>query len=234
MNKVILVGKLIEEVEVRHSPRELAVTNLKVETAIKVKDHVKTEQHSVVAFGKLAEICGSHLKKDGQVYIEGRSKKRSWEKEGVTRYTTEVIASNILLLGSGDNLGVNKAIYIGRLGANPEIRYTNDGLAVAILSLATNEKNGDKNETQWHRIIVIGKLAEICERYLDKGRQICIEGRIQTRSWEKSGNTYSISEVIASRMEMLGSKPGNAEAPEGHIIESQSLNNHYLEDDIPF
>jgi single-strand DNA-binding protein len=120
------------------------------------------------------------------------------------------------------------------LGINPEIRYTKDGLAVAILSLATNEKNGSAFETQWHRIIAIGKLAEICERYLKKGRQICIEGQFQTRSWKKDGNTLSTTEVIASSMEMLGSKHTHPEISDDHIIASQSLESNYIDDDIPF
>ncbi len=233
MNKAILIGNLGKDFDVRYTTNDLAFTNLSLATTEKFKDKSKTEWHRIIVFGKLAEICGSYLKKGEQVYVEGRSQKKSWEKDGITRYTTEIIASQIIMLGSGSNLGVNKAIFIGRLGIDPEIRYTKDSLAVANLSIATNEKNGGKFETQWHRIIAIGTLAEICERYLEKGRQICIEGRFQTRSWEKDGITRSTTEVIASRMEMLGSKNAATGSSKDNIITSEPTDNDCI-DDIPF
>ena len=88
-------------------------------------------------------------------------------------------------------------------------------------------------DTQWHRIIAIGKLAEICEQYLASGRQICVEGRIQTRFWTKNDKTFSITEVVAQNLEMLGSKPADTDS-QNHLIASQSLENDYMDDDIPF
>jgi single-strand DNA-binding protein len=107
--------------------------------------------------------------------------------------------------------GINKAILIGNLGQDPEIRYTPAGLAVAKFSIATSEtrnKDGEKEtKTEWHRITAFGKLGEICGEYLSKGRQVYIEGRIQTSSWQdKDGNKRYTTEIIASQMQMLGSR----------------------------
>lgn len=108
--------------------------------------------------------------------------------------------------------GLNKAILIGNLGKDPEIRYTPSGLGVANFNIATSEtwtsKEGEKEtRTEWHRIVAFGKLAEICGEYLSKGKQVYIEGRIQTRDWEdKNGIKRYTTEVVASQMLMLGSR----------------------------
>lgn len=109
--------------------------------------------------------------------------------------------------------GINKAIIVGRLGRDPEVRYTPDGTAVANFSVATSEEWKDKNSgekrerTEWHRIVAFRRLGEICGEYLSKGRQVYIEGRIQTREWEdKDGNKRYTTEIVASQMQMLGSR----------------------------
>lgn len=108
--------------------------------------------------------------------------------------------------------GVNKVILVGNLGGDPEMRYTPSGMAVANFKLATSEtfktKEGQKEtKTEWHRVVAFGKLAEICGEYLAKGKQIYIEGKIQTRSWDdKDGNKKYITEIVANAMQMLGSK----------------------------
>lgn len=107
---------------------------------------------------------------------------------------------------------VNKAILIGRLGKDPEVRRTTSGSPVARFSLATNEvwtdKNGEKQErTEWHNIVAWSKLAEICEQYLSKGKLVYIEGRIQTREYDdRDGNKRRITEIVASDMKMLGAR----------------------------
>ncbi len=234
MNKAILIGNLGKEVEVRKTSNDFAIANLNLATTERFKEKSKTEWHRVVVLGKLAELCGNSLKKGEQVYVEGRSKKTSWEKDGITRYSTEIVASTLLMLGAGMQLGINKVVLIGRLGTNPDIRYTQGGLPVAGLSIATNEKNGDGIETQWHRVIALGKLAEVCERYLKKGRQVCIEGRFQTRSYKKDGTTLTTTEVIATSMEMLGSKQDGKGSSEDHLAASDASENEYYADDIPF
>jgi len=109
--------------------------------------------------------------------------------------------------------GVNKVILIGRLGRDPEVRYTPDGTAIANFSIATSEewkdkKTGEKQErTEWHRIVAFRRLGEICGEYLSKGRQVYIEGRLQTRDWQdKDGNKRYTTEIVASQMQMLGSR----------------------------
>lgn len=112
-------------------------------------------------------------------------------------------------------MSVNKAILVGNLGSDPEVRYTPSGSPVATFSIATNERwtdrsTGDKKErTEWHRIVAWGRLGEICGEYLSKGKQIYIEGRIQTRSWEdRDGNKRYTTEIVAQNMQMLGGRGG--------------------------
>ena len=108
--------------------------------------------------------------------------------------------------------GLNKVMLIGRLGRDPELRYTPSGLAIANFSIATSEQwkdkdSGEKKErTEWHRIVVFGKLGELCGEYLAKGRQAYVEGRLQTRSWEKDGVTRYTTEIVASDIQFLGAK----------------------------
>ncbi|MEM6326884.1 MAG: single-stranded DNA-binding protein [Bacteroidota bacterium] len=108
--------------------------------------------------------------------------------------------------------GVNKVILVGNLGQDPELRYTGSGTAVCNFSLATTEsyKDRDGNQvenTEWHRIVAWARLAEICGEYLKKGRQVYIEGQLQTRQWEdKDGNTRYTTEIKAREMQMLGSR----------------------------
>jgi len=106
--------------------------------------------------------------------------------------------------------GVNKAILIGNLGKDPEIRSTTSGQRVANFSLATSRswtgQDGQRQEkTEWHSIVVWGKLVDICEKYLQKGKQVYIEGRIETRSWQdKEGQTKYKTEIVCDQMTMLG------------------------------
>lgn len=106
--------------------------------------------------------------------------------------------------------GVNKVILIGNLGKDPEVRFTPSGAAVANFSIATNEswtdKSGQKQErTEWHRIVVWGKTAENCAKFLQKGRQVYIEGRLQTRSWDdKEGKKQYMTEIVANSVVFLG------------------------------
>ncbi|MCP4688155.1 MAG: single-stranded DNA-binding protein [Desulfobacterales bacterium] len=108
--------------------------------------------------------------------------------------------------------GLNKAILIGNLGKDPEVRYTASGLAVANFNIATSEswtnKSGEKEtRTEWHRIVAFGRLGEICGEYLARGKQIYIEGRIQTREWEdRDGNRRWTTEIVANQMIMLGTR----------------------------
>ena len=113
--------------------------------------------------------------------------------------------------------GVNKVILVGNLGKDPEIRYMPNGNAVANLTLATTEswkdkQTGDQQEkTEWHRIVMFRRLAEIAGEYLKKGSQVYIEGKLQTRKWQdNSGNDRYTTEIIADEMQMLGSRGGGS------------------------
>ena len=138
---------------------------------------------------------------------------------------------------------VNKVILIGNLGRDPEVRYTSGGTPVANFTMATTDRWNDpssgerKERTEWHRIVVWGKQAEIAGEYLRKGRQVYVEGSLQTREWtDREGNKRYTTEVRAQRFQMLG-RPGERDAIEGEaqaapaVAESQS---GYEDDDIPF
>ena len=138
--------------------------------------------------------------------------------------------------------GVNKVILIGNLGSDPEVRQTPSGTSVTTFSIATNEtwndREGNRQEhTEWHRIVAWGKLAEICGEYLSKGRQVYIEGRLRTRTWEdKQGQQQRTTEIKADDMQMLGSRDGSgggggqqSRTPE-FATESVSMD----DDDLPF
>ena len=114
--------------------------------------------------------------------------------------------------------GVNKVILVGNLGKDPEVRHLENGTAVANFPIATSEsykdKNGDRQEiTEWHNIVLWRGLAEIAEKYLKKGNQVFIEGKLKTRSWQdKEGNTRYTTEVVGDNMTMLGSRSDSSVA----------------------
>ncbi|MCH7495381.1 MAG: single-stranded DNA-binding protein [Candidatus Marinimicrobia bacterium] len=139
---------------------------------------------------------------------------------------------------------MNKVILIGRLGGDPELKYTSNGTAQALINLATSErwKDSDGNQqekTEWHRVIAWRRQAEFAGEWLKKGRLVCIEGKLSTRSWEKDGQKRYMTEVVADNITMLGSKaeggggeskgtpPKQEEPPDnGDVMED--------DDDLPF
>lgn len=131
---------------------------------------------------------------------------------------------------------VNKVILIGNLGRDPELRSTASGNLVANFPIATTEvwtgKDGQKQErTEWHRIVVWGKQAEICNQYLVKGKQVFVEGTLQTRSWEdRDGNKRYTTEVKGLRVLMLGKPEGKRSTEEP----APPADTDYSDDDIPF
>jgi len=134
---------------------------------------------------------------------------------------------------------VNRVILIGNLGKDPEVRHMPNGDAVANLSLATTEtwkdKGGEKQEkTEWHRVSMFSKLAEIAGEYLKKGSQVYIEGRLETRKWtDKEGHERYTTEIVADRMQMLGGKEAKeARKPDKQPPRGETVST--MEDDIPF
>jgi single-strand DNA-binding protein len=135
---------------------------------------------------------------------------------------------------------VNKVILIGNLGADPEVRYTQNGTAVANFRMATTEtwkKEGEKEElTEWHRVVAFGRLGQICGEYLSKGSKVYIEGRIQTRKWEdRDGNPRYTTEIVAREMKMLSSR-GADEGQSGKYNDEEPPLPDVppMEDDVPF
>ncbi len=136
---------------------------------------------------------------------------------------------------------VNKAILIGRLGADPELKYTPSGAAVVNFNIATDESwtdtSGVKQErTEWHRIVAWRKLAEICGEYLKKGSRVYIEGQLQTRSWEgQDGVKRYTTEIVARNMQMLDAKGAGGQPPTPQEPQSLSTSEKAEgEDDLPF
>ncbi|MBT3918501.1 MAG: single-stranded DNA-binding protein [Nitrosomonadales bacterium] len=150
-------------------------------------------------------------------------------------------------------MSVNKVILVGRLGQDPDVRYMPNETAVCNFSLATSSSYKDKtgervDQTEWHRIVMFGKVAEIAKEYLKKGSQIFIEGRLQTRKWQtKEGQDRYTTEVVAATMQMLGSKDSASGGSESSDQQKNQPSNEptkapspavesfdQLEDDIPF
>ena len=140
-------------------------------------------------------------------------------------------------------MAVNIAIVAGNLGRDPEVRFTQSGRAVANLSVATSEvwtdQEGNRQErTEWHRVVVFGKSAESCGQYLAKGRQVCVQGRIQTRKWtDQNGQDRYTTEIVAQRVDFLGGGGARAsqEAQEqGFGDTPSSFQSPHIDDDIPF
>lgn len=131
---------------------------------------------------------------------------------------------------------LNRAMIIGRLGRDPEIRYTPDGRAVANFSLATTDKWRDKQSgemrerTEWHRVVAFGRLGEICGEYLSRGKQIFIEGRLRTRSWEKDGVTRYTTEIEATNMQMLGNRGDSMDSGRGGSYAGRDNSSRYSND----
>lgn len=147
---------------------------------------------------------------------------------------------------------VNKVILVGNLGRDPETRYMPDGAAITNVSLATtfawtDKASGEKKEeTEWHRIVFRGRLAEIAGEYLKKGSQVYVEGRLRTRKWQdKEGKERTTTEIVADRMQMLGSRQGAGDAgareakepaatAEGNPAKKPAGKFDDMDDDIPF
>lgn len=143
---------------------------------------------------------------------------------------------------------LNKAMIIGRLGADPEVRYTQNNTAVANMSVATSDRYKDGNgewqeRTEWHRVVAWGRLAEVCQQYLKKGSQVYFEGPIQTRSWEdKEGQKQYTTEIKALGMQMLDSRGADQNenmgdsSQSGRQAKTETAHSEVsdVDDDLPF
>jgi len=140
---------------------------------------------------------------------------------------------------------VNKAIILGNLGRDPEVRYTTDGNAVTTFSVATTETRKDRDgnsqeHTEWHRIVVFGRLAEVCGEYLAKGRSVYVEGSIRTRSWDdREGNKRYTTEIVGRTVQFLsprgeGGRQSRSEAPPPEDDFTYEEGGGMTDDDVPF
>jgi len=126
--------------------------------------------------------------------------------------------------------GVNKVILVGNLGKDPEVRHLESGAAVANFSVATTETYKDrttgerKDVTEWHNVVLWRGLAEVAEKYLKKGNQVYVEGKLRTRSWEKDGVTRYTTEVVGDTLTMLGSKPSGGDQQQEDTPSSPAIN----------
>lgn len=131
---------------------------------------------------------------------------------------------------------MNKAMVIGNLGNDPEVRYTQNEIPVATLSVATTERwkdsDGNRQErTEWHRVVTWKRLAEVCGEHLHKGDKVFIEGKLQTRKWEdQNGNTHYTTEIVARELEMLGGGNGGNNQPPAPAGDDEPP----MPDDVPF
>ena len=142
--------------------------------------------------------------------------------------------------------GINKVILVGNLGQDPEVKYTAGGAAVTTLSLATSESwkdkdtGSDQERTEWHRVVLWRRLAEIAGEYLKKGSKVYIEGQLQTRKWEQDGQTRYTTEVIGRDMQFLDSRGSSSSDASSYEDTNQDIGSQNLpdsgitDDDIPF
>ncbi len=137
--------------------------------------------------------------------------------------------------------GLNKVMLIGHLGKDPELKYTPGGAAVATVSLATTESYKDKDgnwqeRPEWHRLVIWNKQAEIATEYLKKGAQIFVEGRLQTRNWEKDGQKHYTTEIVVQSFQMLGRKAdgGTGSAPDIPLPSEETAPPQSDREDLPF
>lgn len=153
-----------------------------------------------------------------------------------------MLRQEIILGDSMAQKGLNKVTLIGNVGQDPELRTTSNGQAVANLSIATSEawktSSGENQErTEWHRVVLFGRLAEITRDYISKGGKIYLEGSLRTRKWEdKNGQDRFTTEIVANELIMLDSRRDSAQPTSSHTSSSQGAveNAQMLEDDIPF
>ena len=141
--------------------------------------------------------------------------------------------------------GINRIFLIGRLGKDPEMKSMPNGTAITNFSIATSEEwkdklTGEKKEkTEWHRVVTFRRLAEVCGEWLGKGSQVYIEGRLQTREWEKDGVKRYTTEIVADKMQMLGGKgdrrdePARVAVPQGDYQNNRGPDG-YQDGDVPF
>jgi single-strand DNA-binding protein len=232
MNKVMIIGFVEREPEIRHTPQGQAVASFCISTnrrwttgAGQIRE--TNEWFNVIAWGDLAQAASNLLHQDQRIYTEGFLQTRSWDDEQGQRHVrTEVVAGKLIPMDDREGmveypaggceetpLCLNRVMIIGNLGRDPEMRYTPDGQAVTLFSLAatrtwSSNNGGHRDATEWFNVVSWGSLAEICNRYLSKGRRVYVEGELRTRGWEQpDGRKHFRTELVANEMIVLGPRP---------------------------
>lgn len=229
LNNIHLIGNLTEKAELRQTPSGKSVTDLNLQVKIKFRRRdngevqISTSYHTVVLWGKQAEIADQYLRAGSQVYVAGRLKTEEWEGEDKQkRRKTKIVAREIILLDSRTPLpglaenslisgGLNEATIIGNLTRDPELRQTPSGENVCNFGVATNRRwqgseGGEmQEETEFHNIVVWGELAREVGEKIKKGQKVYISGSCNTRSWETpDGDKRYTTEINADKVLILG------------------------------
>jgi single-strand DNA-binding protein len=250
LNKVMIIGFVEQDPDLRHTPDNQSVTSFSVSTDRRWitstgDSRESTEWFNLVAWGSLAEFASRRLRKDRRIYAEGHLQTRSWEDaDGKRHYRTEVVADKLISMDdretvyqetadeSGEEAPIclNRVMVIGNVGRHPEMRYTTGGQAVTSFSLAATRPwtsaSGERHDTtEWFNVISWGSLAEICNQYLFKGRRVFIEGELRTKGWEQpDGTKHFRTELVASEMILLGPRPRSDRAEHAtHLEEMNAL-----------
>jgi single-strand DNA-binding protein len=238
MNKVMLIGFVEREPELRHTSNGQPVASFSISTkrqwttsAGEAREAM--EWFHIVAWGALATAAKKHLQASQRIYVEGHLQTRSWEDaEGQRHVCTEVVAGKVMPMDNREAIAareldtegellpqcLNRVMVIGNLGRDPEMRYTPEGQAVTSFGMAAtrswNSANGGRRDsTEWFNVVSWGSLAEICNRYLAKGRRVYVEGELRTRGWDQpDGKKHFRTELVANEMIMLGPRPRNRSA----------------------
>jgi single-strand DNA-binding protein len=247
LNKVMLIGTVSHDPDMRFTPGGKSFTSFSVGApriwiTAEGERHEETEWFDVVAWGTLAEVCQQLLAQGSRVFVTGRVQTRVLDGgPGQRPHRSEVVVNNVVVLSArvesepatavadddfraGSTVpGLNSIMLIGNLGRSPELRYTPSGKPVTSFTLATSRtwstSEGEKREeTEWFNVISWGNLAEICNRYLERGSRVYIEGRLQTREWEDAGGLkHSRTEVVADEMIRLDLRPSAAAKKDGFL-----------------
>lgn len=236
LNRVTLIGYQTQPVQVRQTPGGSSVTDLNVV----VPSQIKTESgetiasksfHTVTLWGPVAEVAGQFIRPGTHVMIGGRLQTDSWEDEktGEKRSKTKVVGNEMIILDpksgqtgapSSEALagGVNRAEVIGNVTKDPEMRTTTSGQKVLTIGVATNDRWKDKStgemkeKSEFHNVVIWGKLAEDVAMNVKKGMRVYAAGRVQSRSWETpTGQKRTSTEIVADQVSMLGVKNTVAE-----------------------
>jgi single-strand DNA-binding protein len=231
-NRVQLIGYQTQPLALRQTPNGSSVTDLNIVVPYQFKAEsgqvVEGKSFQVVTlWGPMADIAGKYVKPGSQLFISGRLQTDSWQDESTNekRSKTKVVGLDMIMLdpkdGQGNALpsgsavtpGLNRADVIGNVTRDPELRTTTGGQQVLSLGVATNEKwrdkssNEDRERTEFHNVVVWGKLAEQVNTHVQKGKRVFVSGRIQTRSWETTdGKKRTTTEIIADTVQVLGTK----------------------------